>query len=106
MRYCAAEELLLASVLAIIACSAHAHVIAGNRYFDGTMTFDDPSVADEAILPYWANPQYPTQGSNVAENRINWCFCAAADADPSIRDGWRMGSSELAGRPHLRLRQD
>ena len=32
--------------------TAHAHGIAGNRSFDGTMTFDDPSVADEAILPY------------------------------------------------------
>ena len=54
--------------------TAHAHGIAGNRYFDGTMTFDDPSVADEAILPYWANSQFPTQGSNVAENRINCGF--------------------------------
>jgi hypothetical protein len=65
---------LVASALAISACSAHAHGIAGNRYFDGTMTFDDPAVADEAILPYWANSQFPTQGSNVAENRINWAF--------------------------------
>jgi hypothetical protein len=31
--------------------SAEAHGIAGNRYFDGTMTFDDPAVADEAIVP-------------------------------------------------------
>jgi hypothetical protein len=31
--------------------SAKAHGIAGNRYFDGTMTFDDPAVADEAIVP-------------------------------------------------------
>jgi hypothetical protein len=46
----------------------------GNRYFDATMTFDDPAVADEAILPYWINSQYPTQGSNVAENRIEWSF--------------------------------
>jgi len=60
--------------LVISARSAHAHGIAGNRYFDGTMTFDDPAVADEAILPYWANSQYPTQGSNVAENRINGAF--------------------------------
>jgi hypothetical protein len=27
--------------------SAEAHGIAGNRYFDGTVTFDDPAVADE-----------------------------------------------------------
>ena len=26
---------------------AYAHGIAGNRYFPGTLTFDDPAVADE-----------------------------------------------------------
>ena len=39
--------------------SAHAHGIAGNRYFDGTLTFDDPAVADEAILPYYDNLNFP-----------------------------------------------
>jgi hypothetical protein len=29
---------------------ADAHGIAGNRYFPGTLTFDDPAVADEAIF--------------------------------------------------------
>jgi hypothetical protein len=29
--------------------SADAHGIAGNRFFVGTLTFDDPSVADEAV---------------------------------------------------------
>jgi hypothetical protein len=53
---------------------AHAHGIAGNRYFDGTLTFDDPAVADEAILPYYANLSFPMQDSNVAESRINWAF--------------------------------
>jgi len=80
MRYCAVEELLSIWGAACNSCETRssrrcwrsslalpAHGIAGNRYFDGTMTFDDPSVADEAILPYWANPQYPTQGSNVAD---------------------------------------
>jgi len=36
--------------------SAKAHGIAGNRYFDGTMTFDDPAVADEAIVPNFSYP--------------------------------------------------
>src|SRR5499427_2367184 len=53
---------------------ASAHGIAGNRYFDGTLTFDDPSVADEAILPYYANSAFPAQGSNTTESRINWAF--------------------------------
>jgi hypothetical protein len=29
---------------------AEAHGLGGNRYFVGTMTFDDPAVADEAIV--------------------------------------------------------
>jgi hypothetical protein len=53
---------------------AHAHGIAGNRYFNGTLTFDDPAVADEAILPYYANLSFPMQDSNVSESRINWAF--------------------------------
>ena len=53
---------------------AHAHGIAGNRYFDGTLTFDDPAVADEAILPYYENLDFPMQGSNASQNRINWAF--------------------------------
>jgi hypothetical protein len=54
--------------------TAEAHGIAGNRYFDGTMTFDDPAVADEAILPLFTGQQYPTQGSTISENRINAAF--------------------------------
>jgi hypothetical protein len=54
--------------------SAYGHGIAGNRYFDGTLGFDDPAVADEAILPYFAHLDYPTQGSNVSDSRINWAF--------------------------------
>ena len=34
------------ALLAWTVC-AHAHGIAGNRYFVGTVTFDDPAVADE-----------------------------------------------------------
>jgi hypothetical protein len=81
---------LAALVLAISASSAHAHGIAGNRYFDGTMTFDDPAVADEAILPYWVNSQYPTQGSNVAENRIEWSFARllAPNLAITVDSGW------------------
>lgn len=61
-------------VAALWVQSANAHGIAGNRYFDGTMTFDDPAVADEAILPYFAHLNFPAQGSNTSEDRINWSF--------------------------------
>jgi hypothetical protein len=68
---CKAAILLVPLVWAY---GAHAHGIAGNRYFDGTLTFDDPAVADEAILPYYENLAFPTQGSNATQNRINWAF--------------------------------
>src|SRR5215470_6321576 len=45
---------VLAAMLLAGSQAAHAHGIAGNRYFDGTLTFDDPAVADEAILPYYS----------------------------------------------------
>ena len=53
---------------------AAAHGIAGNRYFVGTLTFDDPAVADEAIVPLYSAINYPAPGGNVAENRIHWAF--------------------------------
>jgi hypothetical protein len=52
--------------------TADAHGIAGNRCFDGTLSFDDPAVADEAILPYCAQLDFRAQGSNTSENRLNW----------------------------------
>jgi hypothetical protein len=64
------------TALAVLALSqpAHSHGIAGNRYFDGTLTFDDPAVADEAILPYYSYLEQPAQGSSAIENRIIWSF--------------------------------
>jgi hypothetical protein len=53
---------------------AYSHGIAGNRYFAGTLTFDDPAVADEAILPYYTHLEYTTLGSTVVENRFDWTF--------------------------------
>ncbi len=54
--------------------SAHAHGIAGNRFFPGTLSFDDPAVADEAILPNFASFKSPVAGGNVVDNRFDWSF--------------------------------
>jgi hypothetical protein len=66
----------LAIVLATLVASqtAHAHGIAGNRFFPGTLTFDDPAVADEAIIPNFSQLNHPDGGGNVTDNRINWSF--------------------------------
>ena|ERR1700757_170980 len=47
--------LLVAGALALVVTmpSARAHGIAGNRLFPGTLSFDDPAVADEfALSPF------------------------------------------------------
>jgi hypothetical protein len=50
------------------------HGIAGNRFFPGTLSFDDPAVADEAIVPNFAGFKRPVDGGNVVDNRFDWSF--------------------------------
>jgi hypothetical protein len=54
--------------------SVHAHGIAGNRFFPGTLSFDDAAVADEAILPNFSSFKRPNEGGNVVDNRFDWAF--------------------------------
>ena len=54
--------------------SAHAHGIAGNRFFPGTLSFDDPAVADEAIVPNFSTFKRPNEGGNIVDNRFDWAF--------------------------------
>jgi len=79
-------------VLALLpwASSAYAHGIAGNRFFVGTLTFDDPAVADEAILPGFSSLDHPAAGGNVIDNRINWSFVRllTPTLQVSIDSGW------------------
>jgi hypothetical protein len=78
--------------MALLSCAdlAHAHGIAGNRFFVGTLTFDDPAVADEAVLPDFSSLNYPAQGGKVTENRINWSFVRllTPTLQVSIDSGW------------------
>jgi hypothetical protein len=54
--------------------SAHAHGIAGNRFFPGTLLFDDPAVADESRLPLFSSAKRPDEGADVVDNRLSWSF--------------------------------
>ena len=56
--------------------AAHAHGIAGNRFFPGTLTFDDPAVADEAIVPLFSTFKHPAEigDGNVVDNAFNWAL--------------------------------
>ena len=42
---------ILMALILVIAGTSWTHNIAGNRYFPGTLTFDDPAVADELFAP-------------------------------------------------------
>jgi hypothetical protein len=64
----------MALALLASAHSADAHGIAGNRFFVGTLTFDDPSVADEAIVPNFSTLNHPVEGGSVVDNRFDWAF--------------------------------
>jgi hypothetical protein len=68
------RSLLIALAMLAGVHSAHAHGIAGNRFFPGTLSFDDPAVADEAILPNFASFKSPVDGGNVVDNRFDWSF--------------------------------
>jgi hypothetical protein len=68
------RRLIIGAVIVGLAHSAHAHGIAGNRYFPGTLTFDDPAVADEAIVPNFSSAKHPGEGGDVVDNRFNWAF--------------------------------
>src|SRR3984893_8368066 len=56
--------------------AAHAHGIAGNRFFPGALTFDDPAVADEAIVPLFSTFKHPAEigDGNVVDNAFNWAL--------------------------------
>jgi hypothetical protein len=93
--------------------TADAHGIAGNRYFDGTLSLDDPAVADEAILPYYAQLAFPARASNTSENRLNWAFARlltptlAFTADGGwLHQNWPVGHTSGADKADIGLKYE
>jgi len=64
--------------------SAHAHGIAGNRYFPGTLTFDDPAVADEFLV----NTLRTSTLQSGGEQRENDLGVSGARL---LTSGWALG---------------
>jgi hypothetical protein len=54
---------IISTAAAVVLCAvpAAAYGIAGNRYFPGTLTFDDPAVADELFILLYSRLEYPTR---------------------------------------------
>jgi hypothetical protein len=74
MRRGLKRNAVLVFALCASAHSAAAHGIAGNRFFAGTLTFDDPAVADEAVLPNFSTLNQPVEGARAVDNRFDWSF--------------------------------
>lgn len=93
----ATHAIAILALLISIEC-ASAHGIAGNRFFPGTMAFDDPAVADEfLILPtHLSHPLDSDSGVNVRDDSISWSFVRLLTPELSIGvdSGWihRSGS--------------
>jgi hypothetical protein len=69
-----ARRFIISLAILGYAYSADAHGIAGNRFFPGTLSFDDPAVADEAIVPNFASPKEPGEGGDLVGDRYSWSF--------------------------------
>jgi hypothetical protein len=103
MRLCMLQASLLVAPLAI-SSAAQAHGIAGNRYFPGTLTFDDPAVADELILPNASYSAHPASiGDTVYDTTVAASFARlltpdlAIGADSSWTQWNRKGAARQAG---------
>lgn len=80
--------------------SAEAHGIAGNRFFPGTLSFDDPAVADEAIVPNFASSKHPGEGGDVADNRYSWSVfrLLTKTVGIGVDSGWVHRNWDVASR--------
>jgi len=66
---------ILMALILVLAGTSWAHGIAGNRYFPGTLTFDDPAVADELFLPLYAYLEHPTrEGGGATDDAFSLTF--------------------------------
>src|SRR5277367_5799236 len=77
--------------------SGGAHGIAGNRFFPGTITFDDPAVADEFLVtPSSVKQPLSTDTSfNVLNNTVSWSFVRLLTPEIAfqVNSGWIHNSA-------------
>jgi hypothetical protein len=81
----------LLGVIAMLALAqpAYGHGIAGNRYFPGTLTFDDPAVADELLFQP-TSLAHPGDGTDVRDTSVGWSFMRLLTPDIAVgaSGGW------------------
>jgi hypothetical protein len=80
-----AEKPRLLLALCMISSAVQAHGIVGNRYFPGTLTFDDPAVADELILPNFSYSRHPVaENDNVDDSTAAASFARLLTPDLAV----------------------
>lgn len=104
---------LVGSCFALRPEAAPAHGIAGNRLFPGTLTFDDPAVADELSAPDLSKQTHPVLGDgNVRDTSVGGSFSRLLLPDLALRvdsdwteHGIGYGATERGmGATHLSLK--
>ena len=91
MRSGFAQTAMLVVALLTAAQTAHAHGIAGNRYFDGKLTFDDPAVATEVD-----RDQVPHAGHDAGKTIV----VERGSHGPEVHVCARNGVTERANQRH------
>jgi len=84
-RFPALARQLVASIAlcAMAPTASYAHGIAGNRFFPGTLTFDDPAVADEfAVTPGFVRQS--ASGNVVTDQNVTVSFARLLTSDFAI----------------------
>ena len=99
--------------MAMLAARADGHAIVGDRLFPGTLTFDDPAVADELSGPVLARQKHPAFGGpDVEDISVSGSFSRliipglsiGADTDWTEHDGPGGPSANGIGATHLTLK--
>ena len=98
-------SLLIAAAIAAAPRLAAAHGIAGNRFFPGTLSFDDPAVADESRLPLFSSSKHPDEGGDVVDSRFSWSLfrLLTPTLGVGIDSGWvhrKLGQRPAVGIRH------
>jgi len=93
---------LIAAAMVVIADTAQAHGIVGNRVFPSTLAFDEPAVVDELTLPAFSRLRHPSEGTDVMDDRIGWSFTRLLTSTLAfgIESGWihrNWGPSQRSG---------
>src|SRR6266446_3010839 len=99
------RRLIIVMAILGFAHAAHAHGIAGNRFFPGTLTFDDPAVADEPIVPLFSTFKHPAEigDGNVVDNAFNWSLfrLLTPTLGIGVDSGWVHRNWGVGGRSGL-----